>query len=377
MREPNLHNAFQDHKELSLKGRYIHLDSIAPLLHGRQLKSFLDTSGYSVNNLPIYSLTLGKGKKKVLLWSQMHGNESTTTKAIFDLLNVLFSVPNHDILEHCTLKIIPILNPDGAKVYTRLNANQVDLNRDALELSQPESKTLRKIYNEFSPDYCFNLHGQRTIYSAGALANSATVSFLAPAQDAARSITSTRKKAMEIISVINKSLQKVIPGQVGRYDDSFNLNCVGDLFQSFETPTILFEAGHFPDDYQREKTREYLFMSMITALDYIANQDITGESFNEYFEIPENEKFFFDILIRNTSQDDIGILFQEVLKNEQIEFIPKIEKISNLSTFFGHREIDANKNQVFGHDKDPIIEGNEIDFVSIKNEKFSLKLKKI
>ena len=182
---------------------------------------------------------------------------------------------------------------------------------------------------------------------------------------------------MEIISVINKSLQKVIPGQVGRYDDSFNLNCVGDLFQSFETPTILFEAGHFPDDYQREKTREYLFMSMITALDYIANQDITGESFNEYFEIPENEKFFFDILIRNTSQDDIGILFQEVLKNEQIEFIPKIEKISNLSTFFGHREIDANKNQVFGHDKDPIIEGNEIDFVSIKNEKFSLKLKKI
>ena len=134
MREPNLHNAFQDHKELSLKGRYIHLDSIAPLLHGRQLKSFLDTSGYSVNNLPIYSLTLGKGKKKVLLWSQMHGNESTTTKAIFDLLNVLFSVPNHDILEHCTLKIIPILNPDGAKVYTRLNANQVDLNRDALML---------------------------------------------------------------------------------------------------------------------------------------------------------------------------------------------------------------------------------------------------
>ena len=70
------------------------------------------------------------------MWSQMHGNESTTTKALFDVFNTLIS--NNPIIKHilnaCTLYIIPILNPDGAEAYTRVNANAVDLNRDAQEL---------------------------------------------------------------------------------------------------------------------------------------------------------------------------------------------------------------------------------------------------
>jgi murein tripeptide amidase MpaA len=38
-----------------------------------------------------------------------------------------------------------MLNPDGAKTYTRENANKVDLNRDSQDLTQPESKILRKL----------------------------------------------------------------------------------------------------------------------------------------------------------------------------------------------------------------------------------------
>ena len=51
-----------------------------------------------------------------------------------------------------------MVNPDGAKLYTRVNANEVDLNRDSVNLSQPESKVLRNVFEEFKPDYCFNLH---------------------------------------------------------------------------------------------------------------------------------------------------------------------------------------------------------------------------
>ena len=135
----------------------------------------------------------------------MHGNESTSTKALFDCFN-LFETENDiskHILEQCTLVVIPILNPDGAEKYTRLNANLVDLNRDAKTLSQPESKVLRNIYNDFKPDYCFNLHGQRTIFSVGETSNVATLSFLSPAQDEERSLTSNRKIAMAIIAEIN------------------------------------------------------------------------------------------------------------------------------------------------------------------------------
>jgi murein tripeptide amidase MpaA len=67
-----------------------------------------------------------------------------------------------------------MLNPDGADMYTRLNANEVDLNRDSQNLTQPESKVLREIFDLFQPHYCFNLHDQRTILRP---VKPATVSF--------------------------------------------------------------------------------------------------------------------------------------------------------------------------------------------------------
>jgi hypothetical protein len=58
-------------------------------------------------------------------------------------------------------------------------------------------------------------------------------------------------KAIDLIAGINTVLQRYIPGQIG-IDDSFNLNCIGDTFQAMGVPTLLFEAGHFEGDYQRE-----------------------------------------------------------------------------------------------------------------------------
>ena len=225
---------FENYKENTLFGRYIHHESIAPLLEKLDGIFQVEILGQSVNQLPIYTVTFGAGPKRILMWSQMHGNESTTTKAIFDMLNAFVGNKGDldSILESCTIVIVPILNPDGAEVYTRYNANGIDLNRDAQDLSQPESRVLRQIFDRFKPHYCYNLHGQRTIFNVGHTNLPATVSFLAPAQDEERSVTPTRKIAMEIISKMNANLQEQIKGQVGIYDDGFNLNCVGDTFQT-------------------------------------------------------------------------------------------------------------------------------------------------
>src|SRR5690606_33034903 len=155
---------FFKHKEKVLFGRYINNKHIEPLLKRLSEKFKVSVIGRSVNTQNIYSITVGQGPVKILMWSQMHGNESTTTKALFDLINLLESDSEESrrLLNHFTLVIIPILNPDGAEVYTRLNANLVDLNRDAQQQSQPESRALRLCFNEFKPDFCFNLHGQRT-----------------------------------------------------------------------------------------------------------------------------------------------------------------------------------------------------------------------
>ena len=246
-------------KATALESRYITNAHIEPLLTSLTKQFSQIILGTSEGGLPIHAIQIGTGSKRILIWSQMHGNESTTTKAIFDLFNYFDSSDSKELLEACTLFIIPILNPDGAKAFTRLNKNQIDLNRDAKNLTQSESKLLRSTFESFKPHFCFNMHGQRTIFSAGNTPNSAALSFLSPSENDQRSITITRQKSMEIIQVMNKTLQPYLPNQIGRYDDGFNDNCVGDYFQSNGTPTILFEAGHFPKDYKREVTRNIWF----------------------------------------------------------------------------------------------------------------------
>lgn len=337
---------YQRFKEETVKGRYVVNEDILDFLKTVPKEFLVDTIGYSVLEKPIKMITIGTGPQKILMWSQMHGNESTTTKATLDLINFL-KVPSNlsnVISTNCTLKIILILNPDGAEAYTRINANQVDLNRDAQDRSQPETNVLRKVFDDFRPDFCFNLHGQRTIFNVGNTSKPATVSFLTPAHDEARTVSGKRVASMKVIAAMNTLLQTEIPGQVGRYDDGFNSNCVGDTFQMQEVPTILFEAGHFPGDYDREKTRELLWKSLLEACRTLAENDYDAYTVEDYFSIPDNNKLFFDILIHNAQKLDtkykegesIGILFQEILEGNRIHFVPKIDKIGDLSANFGH-----------------------------------------
>lgn len=372
---------FENYKETALFGRYITSDHIAPLIKKHQQNFEIETLGNSVLGTPIHVITIGHGSKKILMWSQMHGNESTTTKAVFDLCNMLSESKDATIthiLDTCTIAIIPMLNPDGANAYTRLNANQIDLNRDAQDQSQLESIILRTYFERFQPNVCFNLHGQRTIFSAGYAEHPATISFLAPAQDVACTITETRKKAMELIVRMNEHLQLLIPNQVGIYDDAFNLNCVGDTFQSLERPTVLFEAGHFANDYDREMVRELIFQSLVVAINYIALNTLNGKNHEDYFQIPQNQKVFYDIIIRNAQVNnvicDIAVQYHESLKDKKIDFIPVIEKIGDLKLFYGHKEVNANCCKVLTAELNELHVGYENDFVLMNNDKFSLKL---
>ena len=340
-------------KEQKLQGRYITNTHIEPLDNQYKNSIEIQKVGLSVEKKAINSYVFGTGKKRILVWSQMHGNESTTTKALFDFFNRLKIEDelSKKLLSECAFCVIPILNPDGAANYTRLNANNVDLNRDAQQLSQPESKVLKSIYDSFAPDYCFNLHGQRTIFSAGFSSNSSVLSFLSPAEDVQRAVTKTRKIAMEVIVAIDKALKNELPNQISRYDDGFNDNCVGDSFQALNTPTILFEAGHYPKDYNREKTRELIYSALIAAFTAVSNRDLNGSAYQGYFSLPENQKLFFDVIIRNVTHNDgelidVAIQYQETLNDNTISFVPKVVKIGDLAEFFGHNEIDGEQNSI-------------------------------
>jgi hypothetical protein len=177
----------------------------------------------------------------------------------------------------------------------------------------------------------------------------ATLSFLSPAADADRTVIENRLSAMNLIAAINKEMQQFIPGQIGRYDDAFNANCVGDAFQMLSTPTILFEAGHFHGDYEREKTRKYVFLALWKALESVAFNTMDSNSKKAYVAIPENQKCFFDILVHNAHLlnstlevgNSVGILYKEQLFKDNIHLQPFIDKTGVLDGYFGHLTYDC------------------------------------
>ena len=342
--------------ESKLKGKYIHLDTILPILESLNSDFEITEIGKSVQERAIYQVKIGTGKTKILMWSQMHGNESTTTKGLFDFFNFLQSnnIDADRIKSDYTLLCIPMLNPDGAYLYTRENANKVDLNRDAFNATQPEMQVLHSVYKSFQPDYCYNLHDQRTIFGTEGFNLPATVSFLSPAYNEEREYNDVRLKAIQIINKMNNALQCYIPNQVGRFDDSYNVNCTGDYFTTQNTPTILFEAGHYANDYDRDIVRNYIFISLLSSFDVSYENVIVDNELMNYLKIPQNNKCFCDFIYKNVkiidnSEEKIinfAAQYTEVVQDGQLKFVARIIKIDDLHDFKGHLEYDC-KNGLF------------------------------
>ena len=374
------------YKVEEIQGRYITIENIANFVN--TLKHYFKVSavGKSVEDRPIYTVEFGRGKTKILMWSQMHGNESTTTKAVLDLLRYLDQSTDERVAkwqEEFTLTIVPILNPDGAFYYTRVNANQVDLNRDSIDLSQPESKILRQLLVDIQPDFAFNLHDQRSIFGVGLTGKSAAISFLAPAYNEERMINDNRKKAIQVIEAMNEELQKMAPGHIGRFDDSYNINCIGDYAQSKGIPTILIEAGHMEVDYQRENTRTLVCISLLRALDVICNQTYIAHDMNAYFSLPENTKSFTDVELRSvylpndTTGFIVNIQYKEILVEGNVKFCPIIVGIDKKGTKFVHTLIRKRcELRSFIEKANDILEQNFEDVVALSVEEVNYLLKK-
>lgn len=281
--------------------------------------------GESIEGKPIYSIKYGKGDIKVLIWSQMHGNESTATMALVDLFNFFTKSDKYDALrtklsERLEITIIPMLNPDGAERFTRRNALDVDLNRDAASIAMPELKILTDWVSKNKPDWAFNLHDQRNIFTVGETSKSATISFLAASADVEKSMTPARKKSMNLIADMADIVETHLSGHVGKYTDEFYPRALGEYFHKSEIPCVLIESGAYKDDDYRDNARKMNFLCMVEGLGSIANNTIPTDAVERYKAIPENSMNMLDVIIRNCTlvynnhqlQADIGLLYKEI-----------------------------------------------------------------
>ena len=349
--DQDLFDRYESFKEETLRNRRFKHSDLQPLIEELgEVEGFTITRlGNSIQGRGISMISVGQGDVDVLLWSQMHGDESTATMAIFDILNYLCE--NREILDGMRVHFIPMLNPDGAELFARRNAIGIDINRDAVRLQSPESRLLKNARDSLEADFGFNLHDQSRYYNTGQTSKPATLSFLAPAFNESKDMSEKRGNAMKIIAHMNEAVQRYAPGQVGRYSDAFEPRAFGDNMQKWGTSTILIELGGYPEDQEKQTIRKLNFIAILTALKSISEGSYQKVALKEYWDIPGNSKSLFDLKIENLTfpylgQDytvDLGIVYDEMENRSHTEFyfVGKIADIGDLSTHFGYEHLNA------------------------------------
>ena len=357
-------------KNPDFPNRYISPEKLFNYLQENYSDSISEV-GRSVLDKPIYKMTLGSGYINILAWSQMHGNESNSTHAMLDLLGIFKNQPEieNDLFSKISLDFIFMLNPDGSEAWTRRNSLDIDMNRDYLKCSSKEFPVLKNIAESQKYDYALNLHEQRTLFSTDGK-NPATLSFLAPSENVEREITETRKKAMAVIVSVFNELKNDLPNQIARYSDEFYPSSTGDNFTKSGIPTILFEGGHFINDYKREGTRKFYTIALYQAFKAISDLNGTTSNWEQYLEIPENKESHFDIIYRNVKLNtdfecilDIAVQFKEEIKlgDDEISFVPIVTEVGDVGTKKGWVEIDCTGKKFICNKKFPKLDA-EVNF---------------
>lgn len=312
-----LYEAFESFREPVLTRRRFRQEQILPLIERRRRDSGWEvtTAGYSFEGRPVQMLKTGKGRTKILLWSQMHGDEPTATMALFDIFNFFdrddpwFAAFKHRILSEVTLYFVPMLNPDGAERYQRQTAQMIDMNRDALALQTPEGRILKGLIEDLKPEFGFNLHDQNPRYTAGKSGKLATISFLATSYDEALSVNDVRLRSMQLIAAMNEVLQQFIPGQVGRFSDEHEPRAFGDNIQKWGTTLVLVESGGYAGDPEKQYVRKLNFVALLTGLAAIADRTYARKQIGDYEAIPKNERNAYDLIIRGVGIEMAGKTF--------------------------------------------------------------------
>ncbi len=310
----------------------------------------------SFEGRPISLATLGNGATRVLMWSQMHGDEPTHTAVVLDLVSYLLQSPAQplaqEILANCSLSIIPLLNPDGADRVSRFNAQGIDVNRDARRLATPEGRALRRAVETLKPEFGFNLHNQNARRSVGTPPKPAAASVLAPSADAAATPSPHMRRAKQLAACFVDAVRPFAEGMISRYDDEFESRAFGDTIQASGTVTMLVEAGGWPDADPEPLVRLH-FHGMLSTLHAIATGRIAEFEPQPYESLPEsNSRDLFDLLVAgghvldanhgNTYKADLGI---DHSHGSRLAVTSKrdgkIVDIGDLSTTAGKLTIDA------------------------------------
>ena len=377
------------YKENLLATRRIKHSDISKLINRLDDKIFdVSKQGESYSGRDINLITTGKGEKKIFMWSQMHGDESTATMALFDIFNFLsgsdgFDSVRQKMFNNVSLYFLPMVNPDGAEEFKRGNYLDIDINRDAIRMQSPEGKILRNTFDMIEADFGFNLHDQNIRYTAGNSYKTAAISFLAPLFDQRGSVNVTRGNAIKIISSLTRIMNNYIPGHISKYEVDYEPRSFGDTFQGLGTSTILVESGGWKDDNEQQFIRKLNFILLLSAINIIIDNDYDNESSELYNDLPFNQESLYDLILRNLTiknENKVSLIDIGINNNEDYDensgntkIISCIEEIGDITNFYGNEECD-----LAGYYAEPTSErlriGDTANILIKKNEQIKYKI---
>jgi hypothetical protein len=124
--------------------------------------------GQSVKGRELWCIQIGSGPVGVLIDGGHHGVEAIATEvALYFVALLLENQDNPKIswlLEERTFYVIPLVSPDGRQraecsgYLGRFNYHFVDLNRDYIDFSEPESRAIAKFMEEVNFSVYLTLH---------------------------------------------------------------------------------------------------------------------------------------------------------------------------------------------------------------------------
>jgi hypothetical protein len=294
--------------------------------------------GTSVEGRAIYSLKFGFGKRRVLAWTQMHGDEHVSSLATLDFINYLLLPENREfkkeVFSSLTIELIPLLNPDGAEKNIRYNSLGIDINRDAQMLVSPEAKILNKRFKSFNPHFSLNLHDQDCTHTVGNTKEPVWLSFLATVGNQKKTASLQRKKSMSVIGETVTELKKIGIKNITRYNDEFEPRAFGDNFVKQGSSVILLEAGCIEKNGTKELERKIFKTALTTVIKKIAGFKVNSEMIDVYNILPENKDRMLDtkinnVIVNNKFRISLGI-------KDGV-----IEEIGDLSIYGAYENLDA------------------------------------
>ena len=124
--------AFDDRYDVVEEGRVSYLDATRPILS--------------------VSSRTPDAVKRLLVVSGIHGNEQAGIVSVPDILE------RFDSDGRVALCVLTPVNPIGAAELSRFNADGYDINRDFIQFRTEEARLVRRVFDEFQPDFVLSLH---------------------------------------------------------------------------------------------------------------------------------------------------------------------------------------------------------------------------